>query len=466
MTRDFNNQHRENTRSFSHNNSSPNNRNSGEGHGPNARAGRPRLNREIVDRAWESGARQQHADYRTRTSGPATRGNGNSNFQGRPYGNRDQNGYSDNRRPYGSDRPGFNRDRDSQGGPGYNPNRRDSRPPFNRDNNHHDGRPGFQRGPGNYQESRPGFNRDSDQRSFQRGPGNYQESRPGFNRDRAPYNRDNDQRGGAGFQRGPGGYQENRPGFNRDNNHRGPGHHQEGRPSINRDERAPYNRDNNQRGGGFNRDSRPGFNRDNDQRGPRSFQRDSRPGFNRDQRGSGGFDRSNGGRSFNGPRPFNREGSQFAGDYEHFNAYDERGRSTARPFQGRTSPVQPPKPERHVTRMEDGRVIKGSRASQRKNAQFWEEIGKDAKGLVAPIKATPETEAPEEAIVLPTEEVEGQEGEVAAKPRKPVARRPRTTAAASRTKRTEAKKRSTGPRPSQKGFKWPTQEAGTTQSEG
>src|SRR5436305_86243 len=61
MTRDFNNQRREYPQSDS--------RGSSPGRFEKARPShpaRPRLNRATVDRAWENGARQNHADYRTR----------------------------------------------------------------------------------------------------------------------------------------------------------------------------------------------------------------------------------------------------------------------------------------------------------------------------------------------------------------------------------------------------------------
>lgn len=64
MTRDFNKPPRENRRGYSRN-PSPGRR--GEERTPRPARPRPRLNRETVDRAWENGARPNHADYRTRT---------------------------------------------------------------------------------------------------------------------------------------------------------------------------------------------------------------------------------------------------------------------------------------------------------------------------------------------------------------------------------------------------------------
>src|SRR6266487_6736522 len=62
MTRDFNNQRREDPQSDSRGSSSRR----FEEERP-SRSARPRLNRDMVDRAWENGARQNHADYRTRS---------------------------------------------------------------------------------------------------------------------------------------------------------------------------------------------------------------------------------------------------------------------------------------------------------------------------------------------------------------------------------------------------------------
>src|SRR5438876_3398298 len=100
MTRDFNNQRREDPQSDSRGSSS---RRFGEERP--SRSARPRLNRDMVDRAWENGARQNHADYRTRSESnshpprDSRRPNQHSNqysaqnsSNGRkPYGNRKDN---------------------------------------------------------------------------------------------------------------------------------------------------------------------------------------------------------------------------------------------------------------------------------------------------------------------------------------------------------------------------------------
>ena len=100
MTRDFNNQRREDPQSDSRGSSSRR----FEEERP-SRPARPRLNRDMVDRAWENGARQNHADYRTRSESnshpprDSRRPNQHSNrysaqnsSNGRkPYGNRKDN---------------------------------------------------------------------------------------------------------------------------------------------------------------------------------------------------------------------------------------------------------------------------------------------------------------------------------------------------------------------------------------
>src|SRR5712691_2984937 len=95
MTRDYNKQPRDDMRPSSRNQSS--NR-PGDERSP--RPARPRLNRETVDRAWESGAPAQHADYRTRSS---------SNNSGQPprnnWRNNQQSEHStaqNGRRPFGN----------------------------------------------------------------------------------------------------------------------------------------------------------------------------------------------------------------------------------------------------------------------------------------------------------------------------------------------------------------------------
>jgi hypothetical protein len=129
--------------------------------------------------------------------------------------------------------------------------------------------------------------------------------------------------------------------------------------------------------------------------------------------------------SRNNSRQNGRE--QFEGDYERFNSFEnhsERRQTGARRYE-RQQPE-----ERHVTRLPDGRVLKGPRPAQRKNAQFWSEIAEDANALIPQVPQNEQAEQREQ---------------------KPATRK--------REKKAESKSESNVPRPSQRGFKWPKPEA-------
>ncbi len=485
MTRDFNKPKRDDSNP-SFRNSSPN-RNRDE---RSPRPARPRLNRETVDRAWESGAQQQHADYRPRTGGG----------QARPQGQR--NGSWNN----SPNRSGYS----SQNG------RSDSRPfNNNRQENFRDNRPG-----NNYRDDR-----DRSPRNFDRQPGGSNDYRPA----RPPYGQ---QRRDDGRQR----FDDRRDSFNGPNRRGG-------------DDRQQFQDRGNQRRD-FGRNDRP-TTRNTNGAGPQresSHPRwQSRPG---EQRNAAREQQQ----EFN-RRP-NDGGERFEGDYEHFEerstrsarppvekpfdgrdtraqrpdgrhftdrptrdvrparpegrAFEERDtrdtrppRPAERPFSGsRSSQARPERrsssqkseaqPEKHVTRLPDGRVLKGPRPVQRKNAQFWTGVTADTSELVdrvqevkpdEQIQAEPLTEvaeaSPEIAVVevapigdsevqstSSTEESvvtnvqasedtsEAPSTEEGVSDATPPKRRTRTASAVTRTK----KPRSTGPKPSQRGFKWPTQE--------
>src|SRR5437867_3441085 len=109
MTRNFNKQRRENERPYSRSSSSGR---YGDGRSP--RPARPRLNRDTVDRAWENGARQNHADYRTRgnnTSQPPRDNRRRSQFSDQSSAQNSRN----NRKPYGSQDNYRHRERTSHG---------------------------------------------------------------------------------------------------------------------------------------------------------------------------------------------------------------------------------------------------------------------------------------------------------------------------------------------------------------
>ncbi|MBV9231933.1 MAG: hypothetical protein JOZ18_21665 [Chloroflexi bacterium] len=390
MTREFNKQWRDDSRPSPRN--KPSNR-YGEERSP--RPARPRLNRESVDRAWESGAQRQHADYRPRG------GNGQS-----PH-----NGWNNQRSEYSStqSRPG-----------GYRPygNNRDDARRFERTPNGNQGprSRSFDSGRRNSADQR--FD---DHRGYSDGPRGT-DTRRGF--------RDNDQPRGRGSQ-----FRDQERG------NRGRAFPRNGRSSGDFERRGrPYRDEPHSREENPRRQSRPWAYNETRSREPRE------PG-----------------------EPANHQpfAEQFEGDYERFDNYDtpRRSQRTSRPLNGRApgrdrdryAPHDEPqleKEERHVTRLPDGRVLKGPRPVQRKNAKFWTEISEDTQGLLEQVhededgSAEPAQENVEKLSVLPKR---------AEKPAPPKRASKRVASAATRGKKAGTPKvRSAVPKPSQRGFKWPT----------
>lgn len=426
MTRNFKQHGRDDERPSSRNSSSG--RFEGE---RSPRPARPRLNRESVDRAWEHGGRQQHPDYRPRGAArsPQPRQQGQS--------------FRDNRRstPYESS---------------SNPSSRNSYRPSN--NYRNDRRPDNRYArperryadPNSFESRMHAFDEDQYQERHRRSSSederpSYQ--RPDQGRDRPsgqsrPYpQRRYDSRNGAGR----GSERDSRNGtgrsFERDaRNSAGRGYERDARPNRgfgpngNRNDDRFDNRFDNRRANRY--ENRP------DTRNPR-FQ--SRP--NR-------FSRSH-------QRPIrpNSDAEQFEGDYEQYDASHE--------------PVQ--RDERHVTRLPDGRVLKGGRREQREAAEFWTGVDQEAQELLSP-EAPVETDESDE-VAQPKELPRQRRARVAAE-KAEAEKKPRRTRAASseghskkastrsaksdkaakpaKTKSTKAP--SSGPRPSQKGYQWPTQE--------
>jgi hypothetical protein len=113
-----------------------------------------------------------------------------------------------------------------------------------------------------------------------------------------------------------------------------------------------------------------------------------------------------------------------------------------------------------VTKLPDGRVIKGSRPAQRQNARFWTEINEDTEQIIQQVQEIPEVnnnehkQAVEEPAQIESVSLK-EDGSPSVK--KPAGRKPASAVRREkRTKGTEKKPRSTGPKPSQRGFKWPT----------
>jgi hypothetical protein len=442
MTKDYNKQPHDDTRS-SYRGQSPNR--AGEERTP--RPPRPRLNRATVDRAWETGAPAQHADYRVRS------GNGQPSRNGwRKDQPSEHSSAQPGRRPYEANRP--------------------NRPYGNQRD--------FERTPNGNVGSHP--------RSFDANRERYDNQRPGSNdRPGSP----------GGFQKR--GYQGR--GYQSHGNEGQNGHHDFNGQTrdFKRDERSPRSFE--RKPGNFERDSRPPRNfdrqaRDNAYNGnsPRSFERgeprrnnagDKRPFYPAGQRDaqnprwqSRPAARQD---SFSQERPDvnKREGELFEGDYEHFDTtIGQHNVKPGRPYKGNKKEgktrVEPE--ERHVTRLPDGRVLKGSRPAQRKEAQFWTGIANETEGLIKQVE-TPETletletlEAPvvSETSTTSPEEKATREDAVQSSPaqgkEKPKAlRKPRSHAASAiasnkKEKKKAAKPRSTGPKPSQHGYKWPSPE--------
>jgi hypothetical protein len=116
---------------------------------------------------------------------------------------------------------------------------------------------------------------------------------------------------------------------------------------------------------------------------------------------------------------------------------------------------KPPEVERHVTPLPDGRVLKGPRPVQRKNAQFWTDISQDTEKLVDQVQT------PEESVEKVTDE-QAQTSALPAEQSAPVTRIVSPRAKAAKRAASAARKGKTdkpvsgGPRPSQRGFKWPS----------
>jgi hypothetical protein len=408
---------------------------------------RPRLNRESVDRAWESGAPSTHADYRPRNP----RGNNIRPSQNTPQGNwRNAQQSEHSSAPNGRRSFDNRQDHPRPDRPPYTPHTPSSsegpRPrSFNTYNNtDNTSRPRFD----DRRNDRP----NSTDRPHSNGPNNG--PRPNFrpqpnNNQRPPY-RENDRYQGT-------------PPRNSERDERQP-------REFERDQRPPRKFD--RQPGAFNRDNRPP--RGNERRGePGRFERDNRPAR---------YPQAN----MQNPRWQSRPGvqgeqhgpdgqhEQFEGDYERFDGTQRRERPITpyRPNPGKERPVRrddqsSTEEERHVTRLPDGRVLKGPRTVQRRDAEFWTEVADESAQLVKPLH---DATSPAEEIEgkQPTEGIEGnppieESGDKGTLRPEKKAYKPRTRVASSvarakkpRTKKGESKPPSKGPKPSQKGYKWPT----------
>lgn len=400
MTRDFDKQRRDDMRPSSRNYSSGR---YGEERPP--RPARPRLNRAAVDRGWETGAQQNHADYR-----PRSRNNGNAGQPARDYGRHNQQ----------FDHPSAQK--------GRNPNGR--RPYENRqDNYRHDNRSA-------------GSNRGPRARSYDSDRRNVDEQRYGERRGYSDRYRDRGESGPRRDYRHNTEYSGERPSY-RDRDARR-GYSQRGyagdnrqRRDFEREHRSPRSYDRNY--GSDRHDSR------SDSRNPRWQSRPQRGNYSRPVQPY--------------TSPATSEDELYEGDYEQYNAPESSRypREQQRQHEENTGQTD----ERHVTRLPDGRVLKGPRRVQRKDAKFWTDVAQESDALVSDVKpVTPPDEARSEVSDRPMRRVTTPRKST--KPKPAAAPKPRARKASqvardrkSRGKVSTPKARTTGLKPSQRGFKWP-----------
>jgi hypothetical protein len=398
MTRDFNNQRREDPEADSRGSSSRR----PEEERP-SRPARPRLNRDMVDRAWENGARQNHADYRTRSDSNMQSSHGNRRPDQRTNRYSAQNS-SNGRKPYG--------------------NRRENYPPGGRSSYSDTGT-----------RSRT---YDSSKRSFEDRSNNQYERR---SYPKQSYRVDHRQ-GDTQYPRHP----HPRSQYQERDQYRGPKQRE-----FDRETPSPRN---------YDRTQRQAHGYEHNTRKQRSQERDIRPSRN----GSGPY--AHNPRWQNRPErrennypnrsreyaQYETEQQLFEGDYEHFDR--------SNPVQSQnpqTHPGKHPTGERNVTRLPDGRVLKGSSGEQQRGAEFWTEIVRESDDLVKQTETShsQETAAKHTANPQPASATSRKSKPRTGKTSEPTRGKKPTKVKA---KQRSPKPRATGPKPSQRGFKWPTPE--------
>ncbi len=381
MTRDFKKQRRDNERPYSRNSSS-----SRYGEERSPRPARPRLNRDMVDRAWENGARRDHPDYHAHRSDQSQSPRDNRQRYQQPTAQNSRN----YRKPYGNRQDGYRSgERNTNSRNGARPRSYESgMRKF--DEQHYDEHQGYSDRPG-AAGPRPAYPRYSDSRSQGRG------------QTRDPRRRD-----------------------------------------FGREERPPR---------GPDRDYRKPREFDRETRAPRSFERDKRSSRHgpqpdtqnpRWQSRPDKFSRRPQGRPQESSR-FRPEPEQFEGDYERFDAANT-AQSPSREYADTR--------ERDVRGVSNERVRQGPRDVKRKNDKLRAEITREADELVAPVVKPPDVVTTEEAAEHPADPP--QTTPTREKPES----RTRAAGATRRERKTGAgqskpRARSTGPRPSQRGYKWP-----------
>jgi hypothetical protein len=110
--------------------------------------------------------------------------------------------------------------------------------------------------------------------------------------------------------------------------------------------------------------------------------------------------------------------------------------------------------ERHVTRLPDGRVLKGPRQVQRKNEEFWTDVAQETDSLISEVHPVTENEQVSDSPA--TSPRKSRKQTPTGTPKAP-ARKASEVARVrkSRGKESAPKAKSSGPRPSQRGYQWP-----------
>jgi hypothetical protein len=113
--------------------------------------------------------------------------------------------------------------------------------------------------------------------------------------------------------------------------------------------------------------------------------------------------------------------------------------------------------ERNVTRLPDGRVLKGTPDEQHRDTEFWTEIALKSDELVKQVESSHAQEvATKHNANLPTATSSKRKTNPRTHKASESPRERKTTKA--KVRQSTPKPRSTGPKPSQRGFKWPTPE--------
>jgi hypothetical protein len=152
---------------------------------------------------------------------------------------------------------------------------------------------------------------------------------------------------------------------------------------------------------------------------------------------------------------FEAEQELFEGDYEQFDSSNSAQPYTHRNKVDTYASHRPA--ERSVTRLPNGRVLKGTPDEQHRKAEFWNEISQESDELLKQVESS---HAQKAATKHPADPPTSSSSRRKTTPRTHEANRSRgeRKTTNSKMRQRSPKPRSTGPRPSQRGFKWPTRE--------